>query len=271
MSIKYSAIYVGRVRHRRMIPKQNNFAYRVFMMYLDLEEVDAVLKLSRWWSKAKFALARFKRDDFHGDASLSIDQAVRNTVEERTGIIPQGPIRMLVNLRYFGYNMNPLSTYYCFAEDGLTLTHIVAEVHNTPWGQRHAYVLSVDSDERTFKAHFEKCFHVSPFNPVNMQYYWRSTTPAEKLAIHIENWQDQQKVMDATISLERQKVSAQSLNKIIVQFPFMTVKVIGAIYWQALRLWLKRVPYFSNPHCKNADKQSREFYTALEKNKHEVN
>lgn len=256
-----SAIYTGTVRHRRFFPKAHDFQYQVFMTYLDTNEIAQVFSLSPFWSLTRFAPAQFKRSDFHVNLNLvnesssndlpGIDESVRRTVFEKSGVKLTGPIRMLVNLRYWGINMNPLSTYYCFDNTGEKIVAILAEVHNTPWNQRHTYVLT--GNELTHKQQFEfsKEFHVSPYNPLHMNYRWQSTTPAALIAIHLENWQSDKKIMDATLTLRREEISSPALNKILIRFPWMTVKVLAAIYWQALKLWWKGVPFFSHPKSFN--------------------
>ena len=266
-----SAIYTGTVRHRRFSPKQHTFEYDVFMMYLDTCEIETIFSLSKFWSLKKFAPVQFKRSDFHIDGKSigkknlpSIDESVRDTIQNEIGIRPTGPIRMLVNLRYWGLNMNPLSTYYCFDDSGENVIAILAEVHNTPWNERHAYVLTGENFAKKQRINFAKEFHVSPFNPIAMDYHWHSTTPNSTLALHLENWQNDAKVMDATMSLVREEISATSMNKILIRFPWMTVKVVSAIYWQAVKLWWKGVPIFSHPksfnhleHSKNTLKTAR--------------
>jgi len=264
-----SAIYAGKVRHRRFSPKQHAFEYDVFMMYLDTREIADIFSLSRFWSLKHFAPAQFKRTDFHIDKThidkdhlaegqlSSIDESVRNTVSSKLGKRPTGPIRMLVNLRYWGINMNPISTYYCFDDSGEALIAILAEVHNTPWNERHAYVLTGEDFSQKQHVNFPKEFHVSPFNPIAMDYRWHSTTPNKTLALHLENWQDHIKIMDATMTLVREPITTKSMNKILIRFPWMTVKVVAAIYWQAVKLWWKGVPVFTHPNTCNTEKMNR--------------
>jgi uncharacterized protein len=251
-----SAIYEGTLRHRRFLPKKHEFSYPVFMVYLDLAELDTIFSLSPFWSFKRWAPVRYKRSDFHQSEThaTSLDTAVRDTVENKTGQRPEGPIRMLVNLRYWGYITNPLSTYYCFEETGKHLVAILAEVHNTPWNESHAYVLTGESFEKKQDCVFDKVFHVSPFNPMSMSYHWQSTTPDKTLAIHLENWETNAKVMDATLGLNRRLLDANNMNRILIRFPWITVKVITAIYWQALQLWLKKLPIFNHPNKKSSDK-----------------
>lgn len=245
-----SGIYQGWVRHRRYLPRQHQLKYRVFMMLLDLDELERVFSTTRLWSKKGWALARFKREDFLGDKTLPLDQAVRQRVEEETGIYPRGSIRMLANLRYFGFIINPIACYYCFDENE-ELQFIVAEVNNTPWDERHAYVLPCDESAQYQKIDFDKSFHVSPFNPMDIKYHWRSNLPGKKLRIHMQNWRNDELEFDATVALERREITPSALRGLMVKYPFMTAKVVLGIYWEAMKLYLKRVPVYDHP--KNND------------------
>ncbi|WP_444944185.1 DUF1365 domain-containing protein [Microbulbifer sp. ZKSA006] len=249
-----SAIYTGWLEHRRFAPRPHQFRYQVFMMYVDLAEVEAICQLSPAWSCRRWALARFCRSDFFGDQSLSLDRAVRQRVEAVAGERPAGPIRLLANWRYFGYSMNPISIYYCFDTEGQDVEWLLLDVHNTPWKERHGYVLDCRSNSKLQKATFVKTLHVSPFMPMAQGYRWRGTKPGEKLTAYLQNFDsnmvdsgDIRPIFDATLSLRRSEISGRSLNTILIQYPVMTVKVITAIYWQALKLWLKGIPVFAHP------------------------
>jgi DUF1365 family protein len=245
-----SAIYVGRVRHRRMKPVVHEFEYRMFMMYLDLAELPDVFR-GRWlWSARRAAPARFRREDHLGDPSVSLEQAVRDLVFERTGTRPAGPIRLLTQLSYFGYVFNPVSFYYCFNTDDTELETIVAEVNNTPWGERHCYVLP-QSMNRGAAGHHRyfpaKEMHVSPFMQMDVDYDWRFGRPAEALTVHMETARRGEKIFDATMALEHEELNGRSLARVLTAFPFMTAKIILAIHWQALKLWLKGATVYDHP------------------------
>lgn len=242
----HSAIYKGWLRHRRFTPRTHEFNYQVFMMYLDLSELDRVLALSPWWSRSRWSFARYVRSDFFGDKSVSLDCAIRARVKEETGVEHTGPIRLLANLRYFGFNINPIVTYYCFDEKE-QLQCIVAEVTNTPWKEKKSYLLHCDPNLKQQRIYFNKGMHVSPFNPMDMQYFWRSNNPAKRLILNIETWRDDEVELDATLSLKRVNISRKSLNRIIYRYPWMTMKVAAAIYWQAINLLLKKVPFYGHP------------------------
>lgn len=240
--LKHSAIYEGEVFHARHHPKQHAFRYRVFMMYLSLQELPDFLTLSRLWSSKGFGLAKFKREDFHGDPEVPLLDEVKNSVEKQLGFRPDGDVRMLANLRYFGYIMNPLVTYYCFDKEE-RLVAVLAEVNNTPWGEKHAYALAVPREDGFIKQNFAKAFTVSPFNGLNMDYTWTSNHPQNELFIDIQVACEHKNIVSARLNLKHQQITTKKLNLLLIKYPLHTVKVIGAIYWQALKLFMKRVPF----------------------------
>jgi DUF1365 family protein len=245
-----SALYFGSIGHRRREPVVNAFRYGAFLVYLDLGELADVFR-GRWlWSTRGFAPAWFRRADHVGDPARPLDECIRELVRERTGWRPDGPVRLLTNLRYWGYCMNPVSFYYCYEPAGEHLQAIVAEIHNTPWGERHCHVLDCRKRQQepgTWVFEFPKEFHVSPFIPMEVDYAWRFTEPGPEIHVRMEDRAQGRTFFEATLQLERRAISTASLAAALLRFPFMTGKVIAAIYWQALKLWLKRCPHHPHP------------------------
>jgi len=258
----HSAIYQGYLRHRRFTPHAHRFSYQVFMMYLDLDELDKVLAQSPFWSRKPWRPARFKRSDFLGDPAVPLKQAVKERIHDETGHWHEGPIRMLANLRYFGFNINPISCYYCF-DAQQALQFIVVEVTNTPWNERQSYVIKCDPKQRFQRSQFKKLMHVSPFNPMNMMYHWCSNSPQRVLSLNLETERDGEIDMDATMALKRQDINGASLARILLRHPWMTAKVALTIYWQALKLWVKRNPFYDHPKIRNRDHPNQSTITRL--------
>ena len=245
-----SAIYRGHVRHRRYAPHAHAFRYPMFFMYLDLDELERVFAGHWLWSINRFNLAQFRRSDYHGDASAPLAEAVRATIKEHIGRAPVGPIRLLTHLRYFGHCFNPVSFYYCFAADGVTLDVILAEITNTPWKERHAYVLPVADAERHASAlhfAFDKQFHVSPFLPMQRRYNWHFQVPDQNLRVHMDVSDEVVRQFDATLVLEREAITARSLAFALLRHPLLTLRVVLAIHWQAFIIWCKRNPVYAHP------------------------
>jgi DUF1365 family protein len=239
----------------------SEFRYPLFMAYLDLDELPGCFD-GRWlWSARRPALAWFRRCDYLGDPTVPLTTAVRELVAARTGVHPQGPIRLLTHLRYFGKCFNPVSFYYCFSgedagkdeNEGERLVAVVADVTNTPWGERHSYVMRVDhaTDHGTvnlMRARLHKQLHVSPLMGMNHTYDWRLTEPSEQLLVHIDSsGADGKSVFDATLSLHRRELTPSALRSALLRYPFLTARILARIYTHALRLKLRGAKYFPHP------------------------
>jgi DUF1365 family protein len=249
-----SALYFGQVRHRRVKPVQHGFRYSLFMVYLDLTELDRVFA-GRWlWSIGKPNLAWLRRADHFGDPGIPLDTAVRDLVAERTGKRPEGKVRMLAHLRYFGHCFNPVTFYYCFDQEEREVETIIAEIHNTPWGQVHCYVLELPTglgpgERQRFR--FGKTFHISPFMPMDLTYDWEFSRPGDAIHVHMYDVLGGEEVFEAQLDLVRREVTGRHLSLALLRFPLMTVKVLAGIYWQALKLRLKGAVYYPPPQIKS--------------------
>lgn len=262
-----SELQIGWVRHRRFEPKPHSLKYPMYMLYLDLDEIDQVNNLSRLISVERFNWLSFRRADFFGDVNVSLKTAVIEKICQHSSIKESEikRVTVLTNLRTLGFLMNPVSFYYAFNKHDELLA-IMPEITNTPWDERYQYVLVTKADEtigylpestigRKHRFKLLKDFHVSPFNPMNMNYDWRYSNPTDATnAIHLENWQQNDKIFDATMVLTKQALTPASIRQTLIRFPWMTVKIAVGIYINAVKLWVKGVPFHSHPDKNKKEK-----------------
>jgi len=243
----HSALYRGHVRHRRLAPRPHAFRYGMHLLYLDLAELPCVFR-GRWlWSVERRNLVSFRRADYLGSPEQPLREAVLDRVEAELGRRPAGRVGLLTQLRTLGYAFNPVSFYFCHAAGG-ELDAIVAEITNTPWGERRAYVLDAagkGADELVFR--FDKDFHVSPFFDLDQVYEWRFERPGERLVVGMTNFERGQAVFRAELACERRPITGRSLAAVLLRHPLQPLLLHAAIYWQAARLYLKRTPFFTHP------------------------
>jgi uncharacterized protein len=231
-----SCIYAGTIRHRRVHPRKE-FAHRLELAYVDLAELPGLLG-GRLLAPGA-GLLRWRRADYLGPPSVPLDAAVRDRVHALSGGRPQGPIRLLTQLRSFGLCFNPVSFYYCFNVGGERVDSVLAEVTNTPWGERHSYLLSDRRDRSpVLSGSFAKELHVSPFMGMDHVYEARATEPGPTLSVHIESRRQGAAVFDATLTMERRELSRAAVARMSARFPLATVRVLGLIYGHALGLKL---------------------------------
>lgn len=247
MSELKSCIYEGTVLHQRLVPRTHEFSYQACMLYLDIDELQSIAKKTRFFSLQKRNLMWFNREDYINPQKGTIREAINEIIYEKFSCTVEGPIRLLSHVRTFGFVFNPVTFYYCYNRRE-QLQYIVAEIENTPWGQRFAYALpATETSASCHRFRFQKDFHVSPFLPMDMEYYWMFTEPEQQLTCRMYNFKQGSLAFSAYLSLKRLALSNQNLNRIVFKYPLITWQVIFRIYWQALRLYIKKVPVFSHP------------------------
>ena len=240
-----SALYEGTIRHRRFAVRERVFRHRLALVYADLDELPRLFGGRLIARRPGFV--RFRRADYLGDPAVPLAADVRALVARRTGSDPGGPVRLLTQPRTLGHCFNPVSFYYCFRPGGEQLAAVVAEVTNTPWGERHAYVLPSGGDGPVLDGEADKALHVSPFMAMDQRYTWRASRPGATLSVHIASTEHGAPAFDATLSLRRTPLTRRSLARVCLRYPAATLRVLALIYGHAAVLWLRRVPVHAHP------------------------
>jgi DUF1365 family protein len=243
--VSESCIYEGTIRHRRTAPA-SEFAHLIALCFVDLEELPQLLG-GRLLARGPGVL-RFRRRDYLGDPATPLDVAVRDRVDELTGNRPAGPIRLLTQLRSFGVCFNPVSFYYCMDSAGERVESVLAEVTNTPWGERHAYTLT-NAGEGVIKGSFAKDLHVSPFMGMDHVYEARATEPTATLSVHIASLRGDETAFDATLALKRRELTRSAVARLGVRYPFATTRTLALIYGHAIGLKLAGARVHPHPQA----------------------
>lgn len=250
-------LYAGSLRHRRFTPVSHQFTYQLFMAFLDIDRLPELTRISPFLSYNRFNWAAYHERDHFGDPALSLRRRLAQDSAAHGITLSGGPVFLLTHLRYLGYTFNPISLYYCYASSG-ELEAVLAEVNST-FGESHNYWLTAHNriPSSSGPRHLcRKAMHVSPFNPMQLDYEFALQEPGESLVAHMTTIAAGQRFFDATLRLQRQPWSAPALHRSLRRFPWMTAKVIAAIHWEALRLFLKGTPFFPHPEKPN-DKTPR--------------
>lgn len=240
---------------------------------LDIAEIDSIFRRRWLWSAHGFALGRFKESEhlIHHRSQGKLRQRVNQVLCEADISAKEiGSIRLLTQLRYFGFSMNPVSFFYCYSKYDNQVRAVIAEVNNTPWGEQHVYVVKNSGTEQIRLSQtsirssaIEKDFHVSPFMSLEMCYRMSFTVPGKNLGVKIENHLNQplndvRKILDVSMLLKRKPFNGWNLNLLLVRYPFITLQIFASIYWQALRLFLKKTTFYSHPRKRNPDSNPKD-------------
>ena len=249
------ALYVGRLRHRRYRPRPHAFTYRLFMALLDIDRLAEQLAVSRWTGVNRVAWASYDDRDHLGDPARPLRERLARDAARAGHALPDGPILLLTHLRYVGYGFNPISFFFCHDGAG-RLALVMGEVHNTFGGLCTYWLPAAGAVAGApVRARVPKAMHVSPFMSMDVDYEFVVTPPGPSLVAHMNTFARDEPgsgpYFDATLTLERRPWTRDTLHAALRRHPWMTAQVVGAIHWEALRLWLKGLPAY--PHPEPAD------------------
>ncbi|MBV1878914.1 MAG: DUF1365 domain-containing protein [Pseudomonadales bacterium] len=244
----HSCVYRGQIYHKRHRPHVHEFDYLLDFFYLDLDEISDLFQQSKLVSVNKTNLVSFQRQDYL-PSKLSLKQTVIDQIHQQTGQVFKGRVCLLATLRSFGYCMNPIALFYCY-DNSDKLAFVVVEVNNTPWDQRHVYVIQQPAADVREPPSSAKAFHVSPFMPMDTTYIWRLGNPQQTLNVSIKVSHSNTPLFDASMKLQRINISAQNLNALIYAQAMQAFRTVIGIYFQAAKLWLKKLPLYAHPDKK---------------------
>lgn len=250
-----SCLYECTVMHRRLQPKRHEFVYRIFLFLLDLDEIPSLTRDMPILSAGEPNLYSLRNEDYFQFHSRGLRANLETFLQTQN--IPTLPtrIRLLTLPRLLGYTFNPISIFFCFDSANRPLTSVV-QVGNT-FGELKPYLVPLDESGSGFHIRVPKNYYVSPFSPLNLSFDFDFRNPGERLQIAIDEYQGDQKILISTLTGRRTELTTSNLARLTLAFPLVTLKIIFLIHWEALRLWLKGIPF----HMKesHAEKQTDAF------------
>ena len=248
-----SAFYIGKIFHKRCAPKVHQFTYPLYMMLVDLDEVEQLHHQHWWFSNKRWAPLELKESDYFKGIDQTNAPAQQTKLKQKSLLIAQNlgadisnitRVAMLAQLRCFGIYFSPVNFFFLYQDE--TAKYLLAEVSNTPWNKKHCYLIDLQQPQPS-----QKCFHVSPFMDLNMDYHWQIQAPDEHTSIGIENWRSQELLFSALFSAKKYSITTHSIFKVLLQWPLVSLSILKGIYWQASKLFIKGVPYISPTNSLN--------------------
>jgi DUF1365 family protein len=246
MNMLVSSLYQTKIFHRRRRPKSHRLSYGAFFLMLDLDELDRMHRHLKWFSYNSFNIFSFYDRDHGPGTNEPLRPWIENYLAQAGVDLQGGSIQALCMPRIFGYVFNPITVYYCYHRDG-QMQAVLYEVSNT-FGERHSYLFNVDGSADGLIQHScDKSFYVSPFIDVSGNYKFSLKKPARELYLHIRQSDEDGPLLDAWVNGEKRHISDRTLLMCLVRYPLLTLKVIGGIHWEALKIWLKGIRTVPRP------------------------
>lgn len=238
----------GHVVHHRKHPKLHRFKYNMSWCLLDLKQLDSTTQNHRWFSRNAFNIVSIKDTDYIDEKNKPIESKIQDYLKSQTHQSFKGRVLLFTHPRFLGCGFNSVNFYLCYEKD--KLCHIVSEINNTPWGEKHLYFHdlkkhSQPAQNATFT--FSKSFHISPFAEMDIDYTWNFQLTDQNFDVSMQLDQQGKNIMNVVLKTQLQPMTAKNQLKWLMTRPFQGVKMLSGIYWQALKIWLKGIPFFSHP------------------------
>ncbi len=238
----------GHVVHHRQHPKKHRFKYHMSWCLFNLSQLDQTIKNNRWFSLNAFNLISIKNKDYINDEQVSIKDKIHDYLVSQTQHPFDGQVYLFTHPRFLGCGFNSVNFYLCY--ENKQLSYIVSEINNTPWGQKHLYFHDLKCDSQhahdaTFR--FSKSFHISPFAEMDIDYAWNFKITDQQFDVSMQLDQKGKTIMNVVLKTQLQPMTDKNQLKWMITRPFQGIKMLSGIYWQALKIWLKGIPFFSHP------------------------